>query len=788
MKLVIYELRKLCGAKHIIIFTLILLVLNSLFIVYETNGSNAKVPADAAKAFIGFYRDDPDAVMEDYEKRQAAWEEIHKLEDEMFMDGLSYEYEPPENKYSSSEDYSDDDLYLILNDLLNKTSGYRDTVGDVINRAENNLKEFDLLGISKEEYSYRYQLRVIELYEKAKNDVRFGFEYVHGWNEYFNYSAVNIFIFIVIIIAGTVIFAQEKVSGALPIIRATKEGRFKTAIAKLTAIIAVTIFTVVLFTTTTLLTFWLCCGFSSLQNAIQILDAYELSPYILTIGEYLALTFAVKIVTFTLFSAAVVLVSVFTYNYVITYIAGLGFYGINYLLNSISYIGVEGAFGALNLVAAANVTPLTERYRAINLFGHTADYVSVMFVLYAILSVSLFVLSAHKYVRSGEGKSWRFITVMSQHIKEKITTLKTSVSNLKRQRSYPKSIFAYEMHKLIISSRLWILIILFLFIKIYATTIEYRNTESYSDAIYKSYMVKLDGELTDEKRQYIREERELISKAFEMEVQMRSAYFKGEIELEEFLSYLERLNYAKGHDEVLLRVEEHEEYIIEKALQGYDVHFLYDTGWKELFFGRFDPLLYGLILIAFSGIFANEYESRSSSGSFSQILRLTKHGRKKTFTAKLAATIIFSGIISIVWSIIDILIVSTVYELPSLFSPLLSISAFENLPANLSILGFLIFVYTARTLSLVLLAVWVLSFSLLFKSSLITVSTVGAITLLPSILSYFGVIAVSALDYISFMIVTPIVIDGMMPFIIFAAVITILVSIMVVSAKRKWCH
>ena len=69
-----------------------------------------------------------------------------------------------------------------------------------------------------------------------------GLEYTRGWGEYFDYEAVNIFIFAAVLMLGSVAFAQDKNLGLLPIVRVSRHGRAKTAVAKLAALTVATSF------------------------------------------------------------------------------------------------------------------------------------------------------------------------------------------------------------------------------------------------------------------------------------------------------------------------------------------------------------------------------------------------------------------------------------------------------------------------------------------------------------------------------------------------------------------
>ena len=120
-----------------------------------------------------------------------------------------------------------------------------------------------------------------------------GLEYTRGWGEYFDYDAVNIFIFATTLLLGSVAFAQDKNLGLLPIIRVSRHGRAKTAVAKLAALTVATSFVTLAFTLSTFAVFGFCLGFSHRQCHTGFRN--PLSPFF-AVGVFREL--ALKLATF----------------------------------------------------------------------------------------------------------------------------------------------------------------------------------------------------------------------------------------------------------------------------------------------------------------------------------------------------------------------------------------------------------------------------------------------------------------------------------------------------------
>ena len=141
-------------------------------------------------------------------------------------------------------------------------------------------------------------------------------------------------------------------------------------------------------------------------------------------------------------------------------------------------------------------------------------------------------------------------------------------------------------------------------------------------------MTTLEGPLTEEKLEYLANERAAINEVMSRQTAMQEAYIAKEISFTEYNEYLDDYNYAYSRSDLLREIEDHADYLQrQKEKTGIDGWFMYDTGWKKLYTGDADLFLYTSILLLLTGTFASEYISKSSSGGFAQILRSTKNGR-----------------------------------------------------------------------------------------------------------------------------------------------------------------
>ena len=370
---VAYEIKKLLGVKYLWVFLAVFIAVNSVVAWVSAEKSvAANEPSAMIADFFALYEESPDALDAYYNKLTNFNNEQNKLMIEAMRNGTEYEIQTLPNVYSTDEGYSDTELFRVLYEAIEAAEAYPETINTVIKRANANLDEFSTMGLSPDSFSYRYQEKVIELYKVARDAVEFEPTYTRGWNEYFAYDTGNVFLFLMLILLGTVIFTSEKQSGFLPILCTARYGRMRTALAKgLTALLVSSVFTL-LFTASTFAVYGVRLGFSTPTNAIQSLSDFALSPYLLTIGEYFLVTVGLRLLAATVLTMAIIALSVLIGNYTLVYLAGLGVFGLNLLLYLLPLRDTFAAAKHLNLLALAEGDPLLVRYRAVNLFGEVA--------------------------------------------------------------------------------------------------------------------------------------------------------------------------------------------------------------------------------------------------------------------------------------------------------------------------------------------------------------------------------------------------------------------------------
>lgn len=781
MKIISGEFRKTIGNKYLLAFFAILFFANAILCIVYSSSIENELPSNIVRDFFDLYIESPERITSEYNDLKKIEEEQNELRLRELQLG-NYEYHPSEipNRYVP-DGYSDLQLFDEVFEQVETIRKYPTTVQTVIDRAEEYLSEFDTLDSMRDTYAYRYQLRVIDKYNAVKTRVKLGFEYTRGFERYFAYNIDNYFILALLLITATIMFHQDKASGFIDIIRTTKSGCCRSAKAKLTILVAITIVVVIIFNLETWLIIGTRIGYSSFFNAIQMVRPYILCPYVITVGEYFLISILIKILSFVLVAVIISLLSAIAKDYAVAYICSLVLLLSNYLCYILPTISADSPWKKLNFFSITSVSPLFTRYRALNLLGNVIDYASFVPLLFIIITIVLSTLLILEY---GIRESGRINVHPRNHNK-----IFSRVSNKKKTDvAYTLSLFASEIYKTLIASRYIVVVLFLLILKMIISYESYKPEESYSDNVYHEYMTELSGKIDDSKRQYLIEERCRIDTAIAARENMRQAYGNGEISIQEYQEYLKEYNYAYSRNEPLRVVEKHAAYIDEKAESGVDAWFIYDTGWKKIILSGFDITIYILFLFIFSSSFSGEYKTNSSTGNFIKILKASKCGRWQTFFSKFKSVLALTFVAELIWNAIDIAFVFSFYDMPMFNAPIQSIEAMSNSGLDITLKGGLIIFYLIRLTSGLIMATSTCAFSELLRNNVFAMAIISAVTFLPSVMRRTGLVNTKLFDFERLFCGMTIFLDGNVAFVVNIFLYTIMAVFLSVIAARTYCN
>ena len=738
-----YEFKKLFQSKLFVILFALLLLLN-IGLCYrsakEVAGSVTLEPEILEQ--LDAYNRDADAWNTEYARLGEVYDEYEKVSREAFEqayaeykkenpNATSFSYNFPAEKYFDSAFLADvskyRDCYMAYR-VLQELDSYEADIGRVVRAARMAQEDYLASGVSEQAYEYRYQGDLIRIYE-VNALIEIEYEYAVGWDSYFAYTDGNVLMAILLTVAAVGLCIGEYRSGMLPILHATKGGRMRTLLCKLGVLLCVSAGLVLIFQAAALIVFGSLCGLSSMGNFVQVFEAYKFCPEIITVGEYLALSLGIKTLTLFTLGACIMLLGTLCKDYALTFVSSLGVLAAQFALYFFVSVEQFGSYHMLNIFGAMDTHSYFTRYYSLNVFGASVAFIPLLITVYALVAVTLAMAAGWMFCKTpGAGRKRKGI---------KLRLPATAVPLIGR------TLIGAELHKLLVGNKLAIILAVLLLAKLLISSGTYVYQSSFTDSVYHEYMTTLAGEVTEEKLQYISEERKRIDEAGSDAKfsQMMEAHQSGKITSEEYAQYFNEYEYAQERTEHLKRIEGRRDYLQGLAEQGKEGHFVYDTGWNALFDGEFDFLLYALVLLSFAGVFADEYRA----GAY-QILRPSKRGRAGVLGAKYAAAALLALGVFAAFAAIDLGFVLLRFELPMWTAPIQSLPGFAALP-DMTIAQGLIAWLAVKGAAYLLMAMMLLCLSLVTKSVLGTSITVAMVTLLPYFMRRFGMEAASGIDY-----------------------------------------
>jgi hypothetical protein len=739
MKIIKYEVKKVLSEKYTMIITAILLLLNIIFCIYTVQNEQRNNISDETKKVYSTYINNPKAFIDEYNTllvEENEKETVRKQARELQI----YDLDLP-----TSEKYF---IYKTVVDKVNYINNYKNFMDIVINDSQENKKSLVNIGIGENTYAYKYQDKLIKTYEKTKTKTLLGLEYAKGWDRFFNYNIYNIFMFIAVILISATAGTIDNYSNAAPVISITKNGRTKTIISKIIAVILIAVAVAMLFILTTLIVFGLYNGYSSIFNAIQIFNNFLYFPFEISVVGYLAVFILYKLLAVTFFTCFVLLIAVLIKNSIPIYIFSLSFYGLNfgiYLINEISW---NNFFKLTNIVTVSSTNELFYRYIGFNLFSNPVNYTNIVIFIYSVSIILLCAVCIWLYSRNPEfsnGKSTNALHNAISSVTSRIFN-KDRISkpnNIKPHKQRP--LIFYEIYKIFSNRKTAVLCIVLILLKIYVSLSIYSQEMASTDKVYKYYMDIIDKLNDDEKFVYIEEENKQMINILSMKQEMNIKRQNDEISHEEYSDYINEYYHYYNQKEGLERILTQSNYITEmREKTGIKVEFIFDIGYIKLFDSGTDIICTAVLLLLLSGILSNEF--RDKSGCFANILRCSKNGRKKTFYMKLITSGIISLVTSVAFICIDYVFILRNYEFPHLNYALVSIKNFGETITSISILTYLILFLTVKIIGYLMISCLILAVSGITKNNISTLITMFGIIFIPTLINYLGISFVNIIN------------------------------------------
>lgn len=757
MKLIVYELKKAVSQKWLIAMLAVLFAVNAVMaFIYAEKSVPKKLPDSDFSEFVELYRSDEEAarkIDETFAEMMEFLLEQQELSREAARKGEEYTPLPWTDRYAKSDAYTDRILFSRLDTVKNGQNSYEESIKNVLNEAEKNMRYLDAGGVSTADFSYQYQLNVKAVYSELLETVDIDMVYSYGWDDYFAYESVAVFLSVALVLVGAVIFSQEKHTGFLALMRIGKKGRLHTAVAKTACASLFAAGLSLLFTFSTLAVFGAVSGLSDPGVPVQSIADFALCQYRITIGQLFWITLGLRTLTCLALTAVMCALSAAFGRYYLVFACGTAFIGLNFALYMWQTLPETHPARVLNLFSTLLGKTVFTRWMALDLAGRVFTMINALMTLACLLFAAGSVLSAiiflHQYPSSGAGAA-------VARVRKWIGSFRPKKTVGRGARRFSCRLLPMELFKTVMTSRLLIVVLAVLLLKIVMDVSAYSEFRiTYADQLYSDYIDEYAGEWTQEKDDAIREELSRLREIKRKKEEMQSAYWNEEISYEDYIAYLAVYQDADSRLEPLGRVREQSDYLgrllSERGIRGW---FVNRYNWEKLVNTSSDLYITVLIILLLAGVFAAEYQKGTSKGQPIQVLRPAKLGGNKLYFTKCLTAVIAGAAVSVLLNSIDAALVLSRYPVSLAQAPMQSLSMFGQLTWPLQLWQYLLLMYLIRILAAVLLGLMVCSLSAVCRKTLLVLLFGSLCFLIPSLILSLDSIGFSEASYAAFLNVT----------------------------------
>ena len=581
-------------------------------------------------------------------------------------------------------------------------AGYRSDIERVIRLAERNIADLSGGGDS---FVIRYQKKVIEKYTAILGSGQIP-ERISGFDEYVAMSGQISLLLLLAVILGSRVILCEHDSRMKSFLCISKRGN-RTYVNKLWLMLFLSFGLSAVFSILNLTVCGIKFGFSGLQAPVVSVQSMEFCPYPMSIIGYILTVYVISSALTFLVALLSAVVGKLSGSYIFTFLSG-------------------GTVCTCLYLSGFDLGSLFTRYRALNLFGIAVDslpFYAILLLLTGAFLGTLFCLVGNRQTSFGER-----MRRAENLLLEKTDAVRKKVLNRKRPRRVRRhGLYVYELKKIFVSSKLILLVILLLGVKIYFCVENDRQDDLYEREYYR-LCTELGGELTEDKSATITiglaQCEAILSRYEEMKAQVQN----GLITSEEYNEYLQKLYAAEVRQSAFLRLDEQRRHIESLRAAEKEAKIIYDSGWRALFGAKPDLYLYALILLLFAGIYPFEYK-----GGMDRLLPSVKHGGYTLDRTKFLTAATVSALLFLIFTATDLAFIIRQYPLEMLSAPSLSVIGIP-IQTNAPLILYAILFEFRQMLGFVLLSVTVCVASKLLRKPYLIIPAVTVLTLLPHML------------------------------------------------------
>ena len=718
MRLVLYEIKKLASRRFVAVVFLLLFA-SCAVLAYINSVSRFETTDNTAmlRSVYAEYIKDPDSLRERYENLTAQKAEYERIEREEYRKG-NFEYRSPAMPRGTYFENIDD--LSVLRDFFSlydyTQTQYAESMKGLAHSAAREVQFYTERG-EAELFMCKYNDNMSMIsYHNSQMEMEFVIPY--GWDKFFNFSELNVFILAFIMLIAPIVVLGDQSLGAENVILTSRNGRLKTSASKMIALFLFSAFAVTAFTAASLLGVFARVGLSSPSTAIQAFKAFMYCPWFMTVLQAALMALSVRVAVFCGCAALFALFAYATRSYRFGLVLSAAFAGANYAAHGLISANSFSFFKWCNLFTAADSSMYFAKYNIIRSGETLIEQSVIVYILY----IALVLICGAVYC------------VLRANVRRSVS-FKKLLPRFKLPSLHCRTVFGYECKKTLIVSHAILILAAAVAVQVFVSDRRTGDWESVNDYAYKNYCMYLQGELTEEKEEYIASERARIMSIIASETEMKRKHDAGEITDAEYGEYVEERYLADMLRPALEKIETQLAYIKQQAQLGVEAHFVYDTGVLRILELPPDLVLLALLILALCGIWADEF----TSGMYG-IMRSSVNGRRRTYAAKTTFTVAFAAVSFVLLEGVRLLFVFGRTDLTTLSSPAVSLASYSALPQSMDLKTLFILLTAARALGAVFAALSVTLFSRSFKRAVYAASVAVFVWTMPSLLGLSSLI------------------------------------------------
>ena len=739
MKLIYYELKKVLSKRLFISLCVFSFIVNLCAFYFTHNDYQAEMYREYHAEYEEMLRKysgmKPDEALSEITKDEEAIQILYVMQDAaggVNNDGYEFKLAQLEEyrktnpeAYKKAEEmlvsYSDNEtaryFRIVTKMQLEYLSEYPGFIGEMGERAQAQT-EFSVFS-DKDSFSYKNIMKTAEDYDGLQNTkITLGSDY--PLVSALTYNIGDYFVIAIVFLACIYLFRFERDKGLSDLVRSSKNGRLKTAISKMCALLLLTVIITIIAEFSTIAESTILFGKWELSRPIQSIKDFQNCILPVRCDDFCLLYLIGKAAAMAALAEVISLTFVAVPSAVTSYAVSGTVLALEFALyHAVSQDAFFNHLKYINIFYILDTSRFFGKYLNLNIFrvplhanAVTLIFALLLFIVCITLSVVIFTLKGQETAKDPISEAIeRFFRA---HAKINGST----------------AVLTGELYKYLISSKMAAVMLAVVIFAVSSSmgSVTYRTSDE-SVAAYRQYVSQIEGKTPTQAKSYIENEKKAIDSADSNTVVQQNDLLPAEIAL----VAQNRANARKQGFDIL-----YEQYIRLTKLEanGVSARFVDETIYADLVsnpFREWRSLLWCVLLVILTIPFVFTYEYRKN---MIDLLQATKNGRRKLFLAKLTV-----AALSLVVTFAAVYVPFMVrfyrsFHAVSLKVPLVCVSDYSECGLNISIGAAYLLETVAYFFIAVMAASAVVFISIYAKNHTLTVVFSAAALVIPMIVIY----------------------------------------------------